>query len=197
MKEREEKNIVSPDMIQLLMEAKKESTEKWTDDELVAQCFVFFFAAFENNSNFICTTVYELLHHPDIQQRLYEEIKKTKESLKGAPLSYDAITNMKYMDMVVSESLRKWTLSAATDRQCAKDYTLHDTDGSILFEFKRGDRVNIPIIGLHWDERYFPDPMKFDPERFSDENKANLVPNTYIPFGMGPRICIGKLYEKL
>lgn len=192
MKHREENNIIRPDMIQLLMDAKKESSENWTDDELVAQCFVFFFAAFENSSNFISITVYELLNHPVIQERLYDEIKNTKESMKGAQLSYDAVTGMKYMDMVVSESLRKWTLSAATDRQCVKDYTLHHEDGSILFEFKRGDRVSFPIIGLHWDERYFPDPMKFDPERFSDKNKGNMVPNTYIPFGIGPRMCIGE-----
>jgi len=179
-------------MIQLLMEAKKESTEKWTDDELVAQCFIFFFAAFENNASFICTTVYELLQNPDIQQRLYEEAKETQESLKGEPLNYDAIMKMKYMDMVVSESLRKWALAAATDRVCSKDYTLRDDDGTVQFEFKKGDRINIPIIGLQWDDRYFPEPQKFDPERFSDENKDNLVPYTYLPFGVGPRNCIGK-----
>ncbi|KAL7739858.1 hypothetical protein ACLKA6_003348 [Drosophila palustris] len=195
MKQRAEQNIVRPDMIQLLMEAKKEATQKWTDDELVAQCFIFFFAAFENNASFICTTVYELLQNPEIQQRLYEEAKETQESLKGEPLSYDAVMKMKYMDMVVSESLRKWSLAAATDRMCSKDYTLRDdNDGTVLFEFRKGDRINIPIIGLHWDERYFPEPQKFDPERFSDDNKDNLVPYTYIPFGVGPRNCIGNRY---
>ncbi|XP_064540304.1 cytochrome P450 9b2-like [Drosophila montana] len=194
MKYREEHNIVRPDMIQLLMEAKKDATENWTDDELVAQCFIFFFAAFENNASLICTTAYELLQNPEIQQRLYEEVKETHDSLKGEQLSYDAVTKMKYMDMVVSESLRKWTLAAATDRQCSKDYTLYDDDGSKLFEFKVGDRINIPIVGLHLDDNYFPEPHAFKPERFSDENKDQIVPYTYLPFGAGPRNCIGNRY---
>lgn len=179
-------------MIQLLMEAKKDNKEQWTDNEIVAQCFIFFFAAFENNASLICTTAYELLQNPEVQQRLYEEIKETEESLKGGQLTYDAVTKMKYMDMVISESLRKWSLAAATDRVCSKDYTLTDDDGNTLFEFKVGDRVNIPISGLHLDEVYFPEPHKFNPERFSDENKDKLVPYTYLPFGAGPRNCIGK-----
>jgi len=96
------------------------------------------------------------------------------------------------MDMVISESLRKWSLAAATDRLCSKDYTLTDEDGTKLFDFKVGDRVNIPISGLHLDDQYFPEPRKFDPERFSEERKGELVPYTYLPFGVGPRNCIGE-----
>ncbi|EDW74167.1 uncharacterized protein Dwil_GK21528 [Drosophila willistoni] len=194
MKQREANNIVRPDMIQLLLEARKEANNKWTDDEIVAQCFIFFFAAFENNAMLICTTAYELLQNADVQEKLYEEAQETKESLEGGTLTYDAVQKMKYMDMVISESLRKWTLAAATDRVCSKDYTLYDEDGSKLYEFKTGDRVNIPIAGLHWDDQYFPDPLKFIPERFSDEQKDSLVPYTYLPFGVGPRNCIGNRY---
>jgi len=182
-------------MIQLLMEAKKESEDNWTDDEIVAQCFIFFFAAFENNSNLICTTTYELLHNPEVQERLYEEVKETQEALKGGSLTYDTVQKMTYMDMVISESLRKWSLAAATDRLCSKDYTLTDEDGTKLFDFKVGDRVNIPISGLHLDDQYFPEPRKFDPERFSEERKGELVPYTYLPFGVGPRNCIGESRE--
>ncbi|KAH8347768.1 hypothetical protein KR084_000938 [Drosophila pseudotakahashii] len=194
MRYREQHNVSHPDMIQLLMEAKRESQDNWTDDEIVAQCFIFFFAAFENNSNLICPTTYELLRNPEVQERLFEEVKEAQEALNGAPLTYDAVQKMTYMDMVISESLRKWTLAAATDRFCSKDYTLTDDDGTKLFEFKVGDSVNIPISGLHWDERYFPEPGKFDPERFSEERKGNLVPYTYLPFGVGPRSCIGNRY---
>ncbi|EDV59726.1 cytochrome P450 9b1 [Drosophila erecta] len=194
MQYREKHHITRPDMIQLLLEAKKESEDNWTDDEIVAQCFIFFFAAFENNSNLICTTTYELLHNPDIQERLYEEVKETQEALKGAPLNYDAVQKMTYMDMVVSESLRKWTLSAAADRLCSKDYTLTDDEGTKLFEFKAGDNISIPISGLHWDERFFPQPRRFDPERFSGRRKGDLIPYTYLPFGVGPRSCIGNRY---
>lgn len=185
--------VERPDMIQLLMDARKDAYVKWTDDEIVAQCFVFFFAAFENNASLICITAYELLNNPEIQQRLYEEIKDTEDTLQeGQGLSYDAVMKMQYMDMVVSEALRKWSLAAATDRVCSKDYTLRDHLGNKLFDFKVGDRINIPIMGLHLDEIYFPNPHKFDPERFSNANKDRLIPYTYLPFGVGPRNCIGE-----
>ncbi|KAG5895436.1 hypothetical protein JTB14_037595 [Gonioctena quinquepunctata] len=55
----------------------------------------------------------------------------------------------------------------------------------------------IPILGFHRDPKYFPDPELFDPERFSDENKGNIDPNVYIPFGLGPRNCIGSRFALL
>lgn len=54
--------------------------------------------------------------------------------------------------------------------------------------------VWIPIYGIHHDPTYFPNPDKFDPERFSDENKHNIQPGTYLPFGIGPRNCIGSRF---
>jgi Cytochrome P450 len=56
--------------------------------------------------------------------------------------------------------------------------------------------VLVPVYALHHDPDYFPDPEKFDPERFSDENKGNIKNFTYLPFGSGPRNCIGKAYKE-
>jgi cytochrome P450 len=60
---------------------------------------------------------------------------------------------------------------------------------------EKGVDVTVPITSLHYDPRYFSDPDRFDPERFNDENKAKILPGTYLPFGIGPRNCIGR-YEK-
>lgn len=54
--------------------------------------------------------------------------------------------------------------------------------------------VLVPVYGVHRDPRYYPNPDKFDPERFSDENKGNIEPLSYFPFGSGPRNCIGTLF---
>nr|CAI5855770.1 unnamed protein product [Callosobruchus analis] len=70
---------------------------------------------------------------------------------------------------------------------CNKSYTIPDTDITV----EQGTRVFIPALGIHYDPEFYPDPEKFDPERFSEENKAARPNFTWLPFGEGPRICIG------
>ena len=73
-------------------------------------------------------------------------------------------------------------------RECVRDYK-HPEDDIVI---EKGTTVVIPTLGLHYDEDYFPDAEKFDPERFSEENKNSRHRYVYIPFGEGPRMCIGK-----
>lgn len=75
------------------------------------------------------------------------------------------------------------------NRECVKDFKIPGTDVVI----EKGISIMIPALGLHRDPEYFPNPMKFDPERFSEPNKGINHPYTYLPFGEGPRNCIGKI----
>uniref|UniRef100_T1GX85 Cytochrome P450 n=1 Tax=Megaselia scalaris TaxID=36166 RepID=T1GX85_MEGSC len=77
-----------------------------------------------------------------------------------------------------------------TDRVCNKFIEIQDPETGENIKLNPGDKVIIPIVGLQRDSKYYPNPMQFDPERFNEENKLNLVPNTYLPFGVGPRMCI-------
>lgn len=74
------------------------------------------------------------------------------------------------------------------DRRCTKDYQIPGTNVRI----DKGTAIFISTMGLQYDPNYFPEPEKFIPERFSEENKDNIQPFTYLPFGEGPRNCIGK-----
>lgn len=74
-------------------------------------------------------------------------------------------------------------------RKCAEDYTIPDTTITI----DKGTPVMIPIMGLHYNEELFPEPNKFDPDRFNEENMGKIKPYTYLPFGDGPRNCLGTL----
>ena len=163
---------------------------KWRDIELVAQCFLFFVAGFDTASTMLSFAAYELATNKDIEEKLYAEIVEMEQSLGGKPLGYDDLQKMKYMDMFTTEILRMWPPAMSTDRRCAKNYELKMDDKS--FTIEKGTTVWIPIYGLHHDPKYFKNPEQCDPERFSDENKNNVVAGTYLPFGIGPRNCIGK-----
>jgi cytochrome P450 family 6 len=91
-----------------------------------------------------------------------------------------------------TETLRKYPVVTFLDRMCSSDYTLPSASGNGTVILPKGTGVYIPILALHHDPQYFPDPDKFDPERFTEENKQNRPNYTYLPFGEGPRMCIGK-----
>lgn len=128
---------------------------------------------------------HELALNPDIQQRLFTEIDNMKRELNGEPLTYEVIPKMKYLDMVVSETLRRWSPIPFLDRTCNQSYVLENNDTKVKLE--AGDTIFIPTYALHMDEKYFKKPCKFDPDRFSDENKDLIQTGTYLPFGIGPR----------
>ncbi|XP_037909969.1 probable cytochrome P450 9f2 [Hermetia illucens] len=221
MEERITKGTLRPDMINLLLEARKGTVQvadlgtmdsnegfatveeakvgqkavsrHWTDDDLVSQCFLFFIAGFLPSSILMCFCAHEVMENPDVQKKLIEEIDHVREELGDNPLTYDVLQKMKYMDMVMSETLRKWPPTMAIDRVCSKPYVLRNKDGDGV-KLNRGDIVSIPIVGLHHNPDYFPEPDKFIPERFSDENRNNIKPLTYLPFGIGPRGCIGSRF---
>ncbi|KAH8402374.1 hypothetical protein KR009_011595, partial [Drosophila setifemur] len=204
MRYRQEHNVIRPDMIHLLMEAKQQRHDQLmdqskdsrhiveiTDEDLWAQCLLFFFAGFEFMSSSLCFLTYELCLNPEVQQRLYEEILLEHRSFKGQPLTYDRLMRMKYMDMVVLEGLRKWPPALSSDRECCKDVDLCDERGEKLFSARQGDVLQIPIFAMHHDPQSFPNPESFDPERFSAERIGDIKPCSYLPFGVGPRNCIG------
>ncbi|XP_023162666.2 cytochrome P450 9c1 [Drosophila hydei] len=208
MEQRREQNIVRPDMIQLLMEAQQAEQQQqqlkeeqgqqlsqdaaaFSDVDLLAQCLLFFSAGFETVSTCLSFTTYELLMNPEVQQQLYEEILAVEEQLAGKPLDYDSLMGMKYLDCIISESLRKWPPAIVIDRMCSADFELKDEAGALIVKLSKGDLVHVPIVALHYDPDNFEEPEKFRPERFDEEHKHEIRPNTYVPFGVGQRSCIG------
>lgn len=73
------------------------------------------------------------------------------------------------------------------DRECKNSYPIPGTN----LVLPKNTHVNIAVLGMHYDPEYYPNPRKFDPDRFSEENKSKRPQYTYLPFGDGPRICIG------
>lgn len=99
---------------------------------------------------------------------------------------------MIFGDGLIAETLRLWPPGFQVERVCTKEYTINPkspNEREVLVE--KGVSISIPVIAIHRDSQYYSDPERFDPERFSEENKAKLVPGAYLPFGVGPRNCIG------
>ncbi|XP_011705721.1 PREDICTED: cytochrome P450 9e2-like [Wasmannia auropunctata] len=194
---REEQGIIRPDMIHLLMQSRdkrSDTVHKMSLDDIVSQAFIFFFAGFETSSTLMCFIAHELAVNQDIQDRLRQEVQQHLAEGSGE-ISYESLTKMSYMDMVVSETLRKYPPNIILDRLCAKRYELPPSQPgfkSVIVE--PNDILLFPAYSLHRDPKYFPNPDKFDPERFNEENKNNILPCTYIPFGHGPRKCIGNRF---
>lgn len=96
------------------------------------------------------------------------------------------------------ETLRKWPNIIGIDRQCFQDFTLPPkSPQEAPITFKKGSVILVPIFAIQRDPRHFPNPDLFDPERFSPENKDEIKPYTYMPFGVGPRVCLGARYSSL
>jgi cytochrome P450 family 6 len=87
-----------------------------------------------------------------------------------------------------TETLRKFPPLSILDRVAETDYVIPGTDITI----EKGTTVYIPLLGIHMDPEVFPDPERYDPERFNEENRKARHPFMYLPFGDGPKYCIGK-----
>uniref|UniRef100_A0A1B6CZQ5 Cytochrome P450 n=1 Tax=Clastoptera arizonana TaxID=38151 RepID=A0A1B6CZQ5_9HEMI len=206
---REKNNITRNDFLQLLINLRKEdaagapgslegSHQKIKDrdnvildDSLMASnVYIFFVAGFETTATTLSNLLLELAANQEVQDKLREEVRKALGT--EGKLSYDVINEMAYMKMVISEVLRKYPPAANVSRECTKAYTIPGSDVTI----EESILVTIPAYAIHMDPKYFPDPEKFLPERFTDNNK-NIKQGTYMPFGDGPRNCIGMRFAML
>ncbi|XP_058130758.1 probable cytochrome P450 6a13 [Anopheles ziemanni] len=157
-----------------------------TQTELAAQVFIFFLAGFETSSTTQSFCLYELAKNPDIQERLREEINSAIDA-NGGEVTYDTVMNIQYLDQVINETLRKYPPVDTLTRKPARDYVIPGTK-HVLPE---GMIVQIPVYAIQRDPDHYPDPDRFDPDRFLPEEVKKRHPYVFLPFGEGPRICIG------
>ncbi|KZC12362.1 PREDICTED: cytochrome P450 6a2-like [Dufourea novaeangliae] len=190
IKYRKQHDLSRPDFINMLMELQKHPEKidniELTNSFLTAQAFVFFAAGFETSSSAMSNALYELAQNHEIQNKLRAEIKEYYDKSDGE-LKYEDIKDMEYLDKVFKETLRKYPAGPIIMRKATSDYTFE----SVKVTIPKLMVVWIPLFALHWDANIYPNPDKFDPERFSEEAVAARHPMAYLPFGDGPRNCIG------
>lgn len=175
------------DLMAMLMEARDEETGKgMTDEQLRAELGVIIGAGQETTSNALTWTFALLDKHPEIQERLLTELDT---ALGGRVPTIDDLSKIPYTRMVIEESMRiyppAWAVS--TREALAEDEILG-------YRIPSGAGVMIIPYVVHRDPRFWEKPEVFDPERFSEERAANRHKYAYIPFGAGPRKCIGNTF---
>lgn len=173
---REKNGIVRNDFVSLLLGLK----DFYTPTELAGESFIVFLGGSETSSILITFACYELALNPEIQKRLRDEIKAGLNENDGK-LTYEMLFGFKYLDMVINESLRKYPPIPAATRKCTTEYKIPGTDLII----PKGVQIQLPVYSLHRDPEHYPEPEKFDPERFNAENSKNRNPFTFLPFAEG------------
>lgn len=160
-----------------------------TEDEIVGQAFVFLLAGYETSSNTLAFTCYLLALHPECQLRVQKEVDDFY-TRHDSP-DYTNVQELKYLDMVVCEALRLYPPGFRFAREVDHDCVVN---GQFL---PKGITVEIPAGFLHYDPEHWPEPEEFIPERFTPEAKASRHPFVYLPFGAGPRNCVGMRLAQL
>jgi retinoid hydroxylase len=173
------------DILSLLLGARGEAGEAFTDREVRDQVMTLMFAGHDTSTSTLTFMMHELARHPDVAERLCEEQDSV---LGGTPPTVDQLEQMPYLDMVLDEVLRLYPPAWIGPRRAVRDFEFGG------YTVPRGAYVNYCSWASHRIPEVFPDPEAFIPERFTRERKAALPRGAYVPFGGGRRICIGKRF---
>jgi len=208
---REKNNVTRKDFLQLMVQLRNtgavqadgdwetkithdESKKTLSIQEVAAQSFIFLLAGFETSSTTMSYCLYELARNPVYQRKVQDEIKDVLEKHDGR-ITYESVSEMQFLENCIDETLRLYPPLLILNRECTKDWEIPDT-GVVI---KKGVQVVIPAYALQRDEKYYPNPNEFIPERFNAENSLGktFVDRPYMPFGEGPRLCIGLRLGKM
>ncbi len=177
------------DLLDMLLDIRYEDTgEGMTDEQLKDESMILFVAGHETTANALSWTFYLLDQHPRVVEKILAEVK---EVVGDQAMTFDHLMQLPYTRQVVEESMRLYPPAWATDRLALDDDVVNG------YEVAKGSVVLLYIRGAHHSEKYWEEPLAFRPERFEKEAKKNHHKYAYLPFGGGPRLCIGNNFAMM
>lgn len=190
IEKRKVSNAKHDDLLDMLLHAQYEDDTKMTNDQLIDEILILFVAGHETTANALTFTLKLLAQNKEV-------LKKVKEEINTAAFqnieSIEAISQLNYTKCCIEESMRLYPPAWITDRVNIEDDHM---EGYIL---KKGTIVGASIYEMHRNKKYWKNPNAYKPERFLEENRKQIMP-FYMPFGAGPRLCIGNnfaMYEMI
>ena len=176
------------DLLQILMDARYSDGEGMSDELVLSESMQLLVAGHETSSNALSWLLYLLSSRPDVLERVRQEFHSV---LGDAMLSFSDVPKFEFANQVILEALRLYPPFWMVDRVAVAD------DQVSNLAIPRGSMVIVFIHGVHHAQRFWPDPESFDPARFTKANEKLHTPFTHLPFGAGPRGCIGGNYAVL
>ncbi len=170
------------DFLSILLQARDEDGKPMSDEQVMAECLTLFGAGHETTATALTWAWYLLCQHPESYQKVQQEVDSV---LQGRTPTHADLARLPYCLQVFKEAMRLYPPAYALSRRALRDVEI---DG---YRVPEGRVVLLAPYTLHRREEYFPEAEKFDPERFAPEREKQLPRYAYVPFGAGPRICIG------
>ena len=183
IEERKKSGKEEDDLLGMLLETEYEDGSRMDNEQLLDESIILLVAGNKTSAVTMAWLFYLLATNPEIENKV---LKSVTDTLGQDDPSLESLRSLTYPLQVLEETLRFYPVVWLVDREPIEDDEFNGT------KIKKGEDIAAFIYGLHHNSKYWKDPEKFDPERFTPENKKEHVPFSYLPFGGGPRICIGK-----
>jgi cytochrome P450 len=172
------------DLLSMLLMARDEDGEPMTGQQAYDEVVTLLSAGIETSALALAWLFHEIARHPEVERRVHEEIDQV---LSGRPVTADDVPKLTYLQQVVNETLRMypiWILMRRTLRPVRL--------GGVALP--AGTEVTVSPHALHHDPRTFPDPHRFDPDRWAPDRVRDVPRGAFIPFGAGNRMCVGHAF---
>ncbi len=190
MDERAKKNITLGDFIDKLKDEVPKLEAPITREMLDAQGMIFLTAGFETTANTLGHLMYNMAMNPDKQDIAYDEIASIFDQ-EDSVINHETIKDLHYLEATIMESMRLCPPVTEHDRLCTRDCVVNG------IKIPVGTKIQMPTYAAHYNEEFWPEPKKFEPERFLKENADKIIPYTWRPFGGGNRVCIGQRFAMI
>ena len=184
IREHQAKGGDTGDLLSMLLAARDEEGQPMSEAQLRDEVITLFVAGHETTANAVTWALYLLSQHTDVECKLRSELAQ----LHGKPPTVRDLQRLPYLEQVIKESMRLYPPAGGATRQPIEDLELGG------YRVRKGDMIAISSYAMHRNPQFFPDPERFDPERFSPEREAQTPKYAYLPFGAGPRVCIGNVF---